>query len=92
MCRPIRPIICPPKCVFHDSYIKREVPVIHPIVNVNRQHIVNVPRHIYQPVTRNVVVDPGYMDPSQCHMDPSQNYMNPSHSHRNHSHGCNRCR
>jgi hypothetical protein len=55
-----RPIVCPPRCMYRDSYIPREVPYIHPIVHVNRQHIVNVPRHIYQPITRNVVVDPCY--------------------------------
>ncbi|MCP3763035.1 hypothetical protein NLX67_11620 [Domibacillus sp. A3M-37] len=60
----VRPIVCPPRCVVHNTYIKREVPVIHPIININRQHIVNVPRHMYQPITRNEVVDPGY--PRNC--------------------------
>jgi hypothetical protein len=56
----VRPVVCPPQCVVRDYYTPREVPVIHPIVNINRQHIVNVPRHIYQPVTRNIVVDNRY--------------------------------
>jgi hypothetical protein len=53
------PIVCDPRYVVRDCYIPREVPVVHPIVNVNRHVIVNVPKHYYQPVTRNVVVDPG---------------------------------
>ncbi|OMP66356.1 hypothetical protein BTO28_12915 [Domibacillus epiphyticus] len=64
MYRPIRPVVCPPRCVVRDYYTPRVVPYIHPIVNVNRQHIVNVPRHIYRPITRNVIVDPGY--PRRC--------------------------
>jgi hypothetical protein len=58
------PIVCDPQYVVRDCYVPREVPVVHPIVNVNRHVIVNVPRHYYQPVTRNVVVDPGCPD---CH-------------------------
>jgi hypothetical protein len=53
------PIVCPPQYCIRDCYIPREVPVVHPIVNVNRHVIVNVPRHYYQPMTQNVVVDPG---------------------------------
>ncbi|OLN21517.1 hypothetical protein BTO30_14395 [Domibacillus antri] len=64
MHRHVRPVMCPPKCVVRDYYTTREVPFIHPIININRQNIVNVPRHIYQPITRNVVVDPGY--PTRC--------------------------
>lgn len=60
MRRHIRPIVCPPQCVVKDTYTTREIPVIHPVVTIHRQHIVNVPRHIYQPITRNEVVDPGY--------------------------------
>jgi hypothetical protein len=60
MRRHVRPIVCPPQCIVKDTYIQREIPVIHPVVTINRQHIVNVPRHIYQPITRNEVVDPGY--------------------------------
>ncbi len=60
------PIICPPQYVVRDCYIPREVPVIHPIVNVNRHIIVNVPRHYYQPSTQDVVVDPGCPG---CHCD-----------------------
>jgi hypothetical protein len=53
------PIVCDPQYVVRDCYIPREVPVVHPIVNVNRHVIVNVPKHYYQPMTKNVVVDPG---------------------------------
>ena len=86
MNRPVRPIVCPPQCVVRDYYTTREVPVIHPIININRQHIVNVPRHIYQPTTRNEVVDSAYMNPS-CGRGPGSispsrgmepGYMNPS--------------
>ncbi len=53
------PIICDPQYIVRDCYIPREVPIIHPIVNVERRVIVNVPRHYVQPMTRNEVVDPG---------------------------------
>ncbi|EHL79581.1 hypothetical protein HMPREF1015_01003 [Bacillus smithii 7_3_47FAA] len=62
--RPSRPIECPPRYNVRNHYVPRQVPYIHPVVNVNRYNIVNVPRHIYRPVTRNVVVDPGY--PTRC--------------------------
>ncbi|HHY74128.1 MAG TPA: hypothetical protein GX497_13085 [Bacillus bacterium] len=61
----VRPIMCPPRYVEHNRFVPRVVPYIHPVINVNRTHIVNVPRHIYQPVTRNVVIDPGY--PRRCY-------------------------
>jgi hypothetical protein len=53
------PMVCQPQYVMHDCYIPREVPVIHPIIHVNRYHIVNVPTHYYQYSTQNRVVDPG---------------------------------
>lgn len=56
----VRPIVCPPKCCVRDYYTPRVVPVIHPIVNINRQNIVDVPQHIYQPTTTNVVVNRGF--------------------------------
>ena len=61
---PQRPIYCRPQYVVRNSYIPRIVPYIHPVVHINRQNIVNVPRHIYRPVYRNMVVDPGY--PRRC--------------------------
>ncbi|KZE37399.1 hypothetical protein AV656_12580 [Bhargavaea cecembensis] len=39
---------------FHDTFKKCEVPVIHPIVNVNRQNVVNVPRHYFTESQRTV--------------------------------------
>lgn len=56
----VRPICCPPEYCVRDYYTQRVVPVIHPIVNINRQNIVNVPQHYYQPITRNVVVNQGF--------------------------------
>ncbi len=64
MYRHVRPVICPPKCVVHDTYTTRQVPVIHPVIHVNRHHVVNVPCHIYKPVTRNVFVSHAY--PKHC--------------------------
>ncbi|MCM3086954.1 hypothetical protein M3557_03410 [Bhargavaea ginsengi] len=42
-----QPIVCPPTYRFHDTFTQREVPFVHPIVNVNRQNVVNVPRHYF---------------------------------------------
>ncbi|HBW34300.1 spore coat protein D [Desulfosporosinus sp. BICA1-9] len=55
-----KPICCPPQYCVRDYYTQRIVPVIHPIVNINRQNIVDVPQHYYQTTTRNVVVDQGF--------------------------------
>lgn len=56
-----KPICCPPQYCVQDYYTQRVVPVIHPIVTVKRQNIVDVPQHYYQPLTQNVVVDRGYL-------------------------------
>ncbi|WDM02806.1 hypothetical protein JI721_01645 [Alicyclobacillus cycloheptanicus] len=53
------PVMCDPHYVVRDCYVPREVQYIHPIVQINRHVIVNVPKHVYQPITKNVVVDPG---------------------------------
>lgn len=50
-----QPVICPTQYRCHDQFMPREVPFIHPIVNVNRQHIVEIPRHYYTETTRNVM-------------------------------------
>lgn len=55
-----KPICCPPQYCVRDFYTQRMVPVIHPIVNINRQNIIDVPQHVYQQTTRNVVVDRGF--------------------------------
>ncbi|MEK4758864.1 hypothetical protein MHH85_01165 [Viridibacillus sp. FSL E2-0187] len=65
-----QPVVCPTQYQFNDCYVEREVPVIHPIVTVNRKHIVNVPRHYYTQSTENVVVDPGDPGrPGHCNMN-----------------------
>ena len=30
----VAPIVCPPLCRYTDSYVKREVPYIQPLINV----------------------------------------------------------
>ncbi|MFF2754619.1 hypothetical protein ACFVR1_12835 [Psychrobacillus sp. NPDC058041] len=56
--QPAPPIVCPPQYRMSDSFLPRMQPVIHPFVNVNREHIVNVPQHFYTETNRNVVVPP----------------------------------
>lgn len=51
----VQPVVCPPQYRFHDEYTEREVPFIHPIVNVNRQHVVDVPKHYYTETTEDVM-------------------------------------
>lgn len=50
------PIICPPQYRVSDSFIPRVQPVIQPIVNVNREHIVNVPQYYVTESNETVVV------------------------------------
>jgi spore coat protein D len=57
-CTPV--ICCPPQYCVRDFYTPRIVPVIQPVVNINRQNIVNIPQRVVQPVSRNVVVDRGF--------------------------------
>ena len=54
------PIVCPPQYCVRDFVTPHVVPVIHPVVNVNRQHIVGVPQHYYQPYTANLLVNHGF--------------------------------
>lgn len=56
-CRPhqVQPVVCPTQYRFHDEFTQREVPFIHPIVNVNRHHVIDVPRHYYTETTENVM-------------------------------------
>lgn len=54
----VEPIVCPPEYMMRDEFMPREVPVVHPIVNVNRQHYVDVPRHYYTETTENVMGAP----------------------------------
>ena len=54
----MQPIICPPEYICHDRFVTQEVPYIHPIVNVNREHIIPVPRHYFTETTENVMAEP----------------------------------
>jgi hypothetical protein len=54
----VQPIVCPPEYRCHDEFIPREVPVIHPIVNVNRHHYVDIPRHYCTETTEDVMGAP----------------------------------
>lgn len=54
----VQPVVCPPEYIFRDEFMPREVPVVHPIVHVNRQHFVDVPRHFYTETTENVMGAP----------------------------------
>lgn len=60
------PVVCPPQYCVHDCYVPRIVPVIHPVVHVNRTVAVNVPQHFYQPIVRNVMVDPYAVNPGMA--------------------------
>lgn len=71
----VQPVVCPTQYRHHDQFIPREVPFIHPIVNVNRQHIVEVPRHFWTETTENVM---GQTLPANPGMGPQ------------HGGGCNR--
>ncbi|WHT48902.1 hypothetical protein QNH10_04095 [Sporosarcina thermotolerans] len=53
-----QPIVCPTQCRFNDQFFPVEVPYVHPIVNVNRQHPVITPRHYYTETTENVMGAP----------------------------------
>ena len=54
----MRPIVCPTQCRYNDTFFPVEVPYVHPIVNVNRQHPVMTPRHYYTETTQNVMGAP----------------------------------
>lgn len=72
----VNPICCRPEYCVRDYYTQRIVPVIHPIVNINRQNIVNVPQHYYQTITRNVVVDQGFQGQGFPGYQASPGYTN----------------
>jgi hypothetical protein len=59
----VRPIVCPPLCRYTDSYTEREVPYIQPLININREHIVDVPKTYYEEINRNEVVSPYQQSP-----------------------------
>jgi hypothetical protein len=47
-------VVCPTQYRCTDSFNPAVLPVIHPIVNVNRQNTVLIPRDYYAETTRNV--------------------------------------
>lgn len=57
-CGCVNPIVCPAQYVVRDFFTPQVVPVIHPVVTVNRQNVVTVPQHFIQPLTTNVVAFP----------------------------------
>lgn len=57
--------MCPTQYRCHDTFVPREVPVIHPIVNVNRQHTVVVPRNYVTETTRTVPGSTVFARPGQ---------------------------
>ncbi len=61
----MQPIVCPPQYRCHDTFVPREVPVIHPIVNVNRQHTVVIPRNYVTETTRTVPGSTVFARPGQ---------------------------
>lgn len=48
------PVCCPPTFCVQDFYTTRTIPVIHPVVNVNRVNVVNVPQHFVRPMSTTV--------------------------------------
>ena len=53
-------VICPPQYVVRDHFTERVVTHVHPIVNIERENIVYVPKHVYKHKKKKQVVDPGY--------------------------------
>lgn len=51
----VSPIVCPTQYRVHDEFTEREVPVIHPIVNVTRHNVIDVPRHYFPETNENVM-------------------------------------
>ncbi len=56
----VAPVVLPTQYAVRDYYAQRAVPVIQPVVTVNRQNIVNVPQYFIQPASTNIVVDRGF--------------------------------
>ncbi|WHY85913.1 spore coat protein D [Neobacillus novalis] len=52
-----RPIVRPPKRVVRNEFLRREIPIIQPVIFENRLNVIDVPRHIVKPIRRNVVVE-----------------------------------
>ena len=80
MCDCVRPICCPPEYCVQDYYTQRSVPVVHPVVIIRRQNMIDVPQHYYQQTTRNVVVNQGFQDQGQGFPGYQTNQGNPNYS------------
>ena len=72
----VKPICCPPEYCVRDYYTQRFVPVIHPIVTINRQNIIDVPQHYYQQTTRDVVVNQGFQAQGFPGVQTNQGFTN----------------
>jgi len=75
----VKPICCPPVYCVQDHYAQRMVPVIHPIVTINRQNIIDVPQHYYQETTQNVVINQGFQVQALPAYPANQGIANRSH-------------
>lgn len=69
----VKPICCPPVYCVEDYYTQRSVPVVHPVVIIKRQNVIDVPQHYYQQTTRNVVVNQGFQAQGQALPGPQAN-------------------
>lgn len=56
----VKPICCPPEYCVQDYYTQRFVPVIHQVVTIRRQNVIDVPQHYVQETTRNLVINQGF--------------------------------
>ena len=67
------PVVLPPLCRYTDSFSERELPVIQPLIDINRHHIVDVPKTYYERIQQNVLANPSALSPSAvspAHMNP----------------------
>ncbi|MFS0821805.1 spore coat protein D [Bacillus sp. 1P02SD] len=51
-----RPVFARPVYNVRNEFVKRVHPVIHPVVEVNRINVLDVPRHIIKPIRKTEVV------------------------------------
>lgn len=70
----VQPVVCPTRYVCHDQFVPQEVPFIHPIVNVNRVHTVQIPRHYFTETTQDVM---GQTLPAQPGFGPGMDGYGP---------------
>lgn len=56
-----RPLVCPPKYIVRERCAFRPVPVIQPVINVNRTNVFSVPRPVVRRFVRNEVIDRGFV-------------------------------